>query len=339
MDRLMLHSVIAPLLAGMLSVCAHPSNTAAEHRLPAEFEHALRRTETYFAEVTAHGTLHHRKIRPHSPPENSVSEYLFQRSGGASKWHVRAPVREGDYALLTVWCRNPARYAFEAESFAGESRFFVTQIAPKDAPSFDSTERYAYRYFDASHAVLGVALSEIISHPTFAIRSLHFVDDGPERLVHVQYALSPDEPLILRSGELWLLPDQGWAVRRSRTEFMFRNQVWTAGEATTTVTYDGLDNGVALPTQVRITQRFGEFMETEETFAFDGFEHTASPPEVFTLSHYKIPEVEAARILDVSYEAAPSARLVLFANAAALVCVIGLVVVRRRMRRASGARM
>lgn len=81
-----------------------------------------------------------------------------------------------------------------------------------------------------------------------------------------------------------------WAVRRSLTDSQFTGARPLEGTAETRVEYASLQDGVAVPSRVRITHQFGTVLKLDEDFVFSEFEHRPSPPAEFTLSHFQLPE-------------------------------------------------
>lgn len=266
-------------------VFAEAESLSAEEVFRQQYPDALRRMERFFSEIEIIGTL-----LEGPPGEAAPSEYRvrFVSSAGASKYE-RQQLRPGQNTV--VWCRNPDRYVFLLERASEVSTFAARRMHPKNAPVFDSTERYAHRHFKAPYTVFGVPISELMDHRDFSIQSVSSVERDGRRLVHVKYDFRPGTDLLLRSGELWLSPQEGWAVREYRSLYAFPSSPSRPGEITGLIDYDRMQDGVAIPRRSIVDQSFGGGSAREE-FRFESVEHTRSPREEFTLTNYGLPEVE-----------------------------------------------
>lgn len=266
---------------------------AAITRFRNEFGDALRRTEAYFAEVAAAGTLKMSATRPGADRLETVYEVSYLSSGGASKFEKQEigksteEVSEG-----TVWCRNPNRYVFHLERRSRDEPFIQRHLAAKDSDPIPLMDWYNFRYLNASHAVFGVPLSVIVGAPGFQILTADLLEEDGLEIVHIKYEFPPPADADHRNGELWLSPAEGWAVKRFWTEYLNPDDpvLSQKGERTGTVSYSRVEDGVAIPAKVSISGKYREYGKQEE-FVFKSLDHHTSSEHEFTLSIYGLPEM------------------------------------------------
>ena len=181
--------------------------------------------------MTASGSLSIKKIPPGKESWQSAYKVLYESFGGASKWQ-QAPVEIApcDGAPIgKVWCRNPSLYVFELQRPATVAQFSVAKIRPKSVPESYSMDGTVYRHFKASHAINGVPISKLMDDPSFTLHLVEKVNENSEQLVHVTYDVTFKSEPIIRGGELWLLPNQGWAIRKSRSDYLQPDRPSTSG--------------------------------------------------------------------------------------------------------------
>lgn len=315
----------------VVNVAEAATNSDQEDVFWQNYPIAVERMEAFFAEMIADGGL----AKSGSRVSDDGKEHIrFMASGGASKYEKQQLEPEG---IETVWCRNPDRYVFQAMRASSGSKFSLQRAYPRQAPTFDSMERYAYRNLNASHAVLGVPISQLLDHPSFRVLSVKGDERDGRQLVHVRYDFQPGVDLLLRSGELWLSPEEGWAIRESRTLYTFPDADSKMGEATTLIDYDRMEEGVAIPSRTVIDQRFGK-ISTREEFTIERFEHKRVSADEFTLAHYGIPEmsVESAWVAAdvVNEDSRTSLRMwLVVSNVVLLVLMLALGWLRKRSSR------
>lgn len=305
-------------------------NVAARFR--EDYPAALQRMEAFFNESRAAGEVEIVRTPANGEPDTLVIAYVFQRSGGRSKWES-APRRRDEKPSppAQVWCRNPDRYAFQLRRDPEEKTFFLAQLRPRDEATVESQDRSGFRFYNASHAVLGVPVSELLASPEFVVKSVELEPTDAGELVHVAYDFRQPPPGVLRSGELWLRPDRGWAIDHCRTDVEVGLAKPLSGSAAVRVDYQGSLDGVAVPARIELRQQLGERISTVETMTFSHFEHAPTAAEEFTLAHYSLPEVEP----ETPIEAGSDRRLIRwigFGHAALAVVLIAVIAYRRRQK-------
>lgn len=265
---------------------------SAEDVFLSRFRESLRRTEAYFGEVVASGTLRSSTFPVKGEPTSNTRKLSFEFSGGASKWEDE-PLGSFPNAVsgvTTVWCRNPQRYVLKLERYPSQKYFIVNQYLRRDHPLNEAYDRTMYRYIWASHAINGVPLSLIMDDSQgFSIESVKSLREGSNRMVHVKYRYSPKRDIMLRDGEIWLMPDYGWAISKYISNYNVEDRPGVQAGTTCRVEYASIDDGVAIPKLVEIEQRLGRFRIKDE-FVIQMFAHRVSPLSDFTLTHYGLPD-------------------------------------------------
>ena len=294
-----------------------------------EYGAALRKIGDYFSEITVSGTLSDVVKKPRRRETRDVAKMLFQRGVGASKYE-----RSSD-GQAVVWCRNPGSYVFKLSQHAASDEFSLSELHTKSLPISDSRERYAYRCLDASHAVTGIDVREILAAPGFRLKSVQREQGEGEQIVHVSYDYTPEDGItMLRDGELWLSREKGLAIVKSRSAIQLpKDPSVPIGSAVTEVEYGGMDDGVAIPKRV-VIQHVLAGLDRREEFVFESVQHGRPDQAVFTLGHYGLPEADPsdARLVDAS--ATGSVRVwLLCANVAVVGLLAFLLIARRRRRR------
>jgi hypothetical protein len=289
-----------------------------------EYPRALAQIEGFFASVRAQGRQHTVRTRPDGSEQlNEYLDFVFARSKGASKYEMTGQAPQDS---TIVWCRNPDKYVFNLRRYSPNSEYAVVALNGKDSPTADSMERYSYRDLDASHSVYGVRVSKLMDDPSFQIKSVQYDADQGE--VHVSYALSPDPPLVLRDGDLWLSPQLGWAITRFHSNYKYDSRPELVGQMNGTVEYSIMENGVAVPSRVVISTSYAGY-KTNEDFQFQSVLRTQVPDEEFTLTSYALPEMDPLHYNPLAQEPRGFFSWGIPINVAAIVIIVAIMLWRR----------
>lgn len=302
---------------------------SAEALFNEEYPAALKKMDEFFSEVKASGILTITRRPPEGDPTTATYRRLFQFSGGSSKWEEFRTENTGEAVVETVWCRNPEQYVFSLERPKESQNYSIRRIARGTTALSDAMDGTVYRHYNASHGLNGVRLSEILSHISFRIKSIEYVNEGVGQLIHVAYTYSPDRPNnMLRDGELWLLPGKGWAIHRSRSDYLVPDRPSATAGMECKMEYSGMVDGVAVPKRVILKQKLNRFL-IEEELVFESFEHTKSPDSDFSLPHYNLTEADVPT--EYEHVVAPASRMTwLIVGNAVLLLLLFVIIVRRR---------
>ena len=248
--------------------------------------------EDFFSEVRASGSLKMKVGSEKSPTELLMS---FVRSGGSSKFSSRQIQPEFSER---VWCRNPEKYVFQINRMSENSSFTASNVLATSTPLSQSKDIFPYRFLDASFSISGIPLSKIMQDPSFSIKTISNSKSTPDgrRLISMKYDFArtgETQGLVLRSGEVWLSPERGWAIEKYRTatEVLGSRVKDPVGEIDGAVEYERMEQGVAIPKRVIAKHTLAGRSNTEE-FIFEDVQHIGSDKKDFTLSYYGLPEAD-----------------------------------------------
>lgn len=307
--------------------------TSARERFEREYPAALRKIDAYFADIVASGEVTETRLVPGEAPKTWHSTVRFYVSQGAEK-HERVIVDDASGGReVRVWCRNPQRYTFGLRNNGNTQPYSVYFLDTTNPPLREGNDVYAYKELKASHAVVGLEISELLADESFSLEDVHYEQEGDRQLVAVKYDFARDDEeddfVAVRGGRFWLAPELGWAVTKYRCDFVpWGTQPSDANQVQGSVEYEKeMVDGVAIPSRVITESKVmtGDHRIVRWKFKFTELKRNKTPLGEFTLSHYGLSEQLAERkkpwrwgILSI---------LISFAGIA--ICMFGLWIIRR----------
>jgi len=127
----------------------------------------------------------------------------------------------------------------------------------------------------------------VFIQPEFQILDIKEVSEDGELLIYLKYAYSPQQRpnQLVRGGEIWLMPNLYWLIKRANVELLDPNG--TRANASIICEYDFTET---IPRLLRHTFHTKEYNQTVQRSFSNYSVKDTFPAGEFTLSHYGFPE-------------------------------------------------
>lgn len=222
--------------------------------------------------------------------------------------------------IREVSCRND-KYAFLLKWFREEEPVVRYRGLDMKAAEEDYNQ-YIGKYIGASHYILNMPISRMISDPSFAIRQVIEVPQNGKKLLRIEYDYQPKD-LILRSGWLLVSPEDHWALQEYECAL---SEKFKGRKIRGSIQYGPPMDGFSIPSSITFLPNGN----SRDCFVFDAINRGDTPRREFTLPAFGLPEFDVRP----SAGHVPYGRYLMFALAAlALGIAITVKYLEKRSRR------
>lgn len=273
-----------------VSAPAPPKGRDVGDAILADYAAALRKMEGFYSHIHAVGTLVKTFHKPGGDTRQTV-EIEFWRDGVNQ---LSREVSDPGTGAAREWIEGSnAEYRFSIVRESPDRPFTIEQFVPASASGAGSVAEYpapwkpdatfATGFPAAAYSAFDMAMSRIVSSPSFRLRRATRDEDGD--VVRMDFDFKPDQDYPIVRASVLLQPSTGWGVRSYEGGFGASGQVKRSG----TVEYGPPADGVPIP---RRAVREHPSYKYEFAIQFvNPIEPGSAPPSRFRLSGYGLPEV------------------------------------------------
>jgi hypothetical protein len=251
-------------------------------RVVAEFPTALAKMEARFASASGSGRHVIQGGIGTSKPETWENDVVFARVPGRKMMHSKrvSPAPKPGGRVETVRCWN-GTHAFVLTRTQDQPQLLVTYFGTDHSGIDLAFMMNVERYLMASHSVFEVPFSRIWSHPSFKLLEVKGLQEGGREIIRVAYDYHPSN-MILRSGWIKVVPEDGWAILEYESQTNLEGVV-----VSSVVEYGEKQGEVAIPKRVFV--KTGS--KSADSFDFEELVLGPVPESRFTLAAFGLPEL------------------------------------------------